>query len=663
MVSDKTETTGLNAIVETCEIGSTVIGVVWEGDATGDRLGSAVDGVGDVTGDSIDDVAFDAPLRDPDGITDAGTVYLVEGPSDAELVNAIVETCEIGETVAGRTLTGVQVEEYAGSSIAGTGDIDGDQIGDFVVGAPEKDNGGDLDAGAIYLVTETDPDPVGSCDSTGCTVVDFASGAQLDVAAGSLPGPLLITLEALLSVGELPAPPPVGLTLLGGVRLEPEAQGFAPPPPTLYLPTRAELEFALADNDAFDLYFFDGADWQDSGADFLVVANPQLAGRKAVFGSVDLLGTYAVFVADVEDDGVADALDNCPTIANPGQENQDGDSPGDVCDNCPAAANESQADADGDGTGDACDTSAIIRVSCTGQADVTTIQAAVDAVVESGTRIEIAPCGAGYTENVVVDRGLAMTLAGDGAGPVELDGAGGVALELLSTSGTAPVTITGLTLSGQTGLHALVPTVLQEVSFAAIGGTALDLDAGDHVARQLTMDSTVADGVDVAVGASVVLARSTLRGLGGVPVGVAGTADLVNTLIAECGGGVALAAGGVLTLRHSTIADNAAVGVDGSQGTPSVTDSILSGNVGGDVAGCVGVAASLVGSTDCGGTNLTGNPLFVGSGDYRLQPGSPAIESGFEGSVFGGLPCTDLTGNPRLLDYDGDGVSRLDLGA
>jgi hypothetical protein len=57
--------------------------------------------------------------------------------------------------------------------------------------------------------------------------------------------------------------------------------------------------------------------------------------------------------------------DNCPSIANGGQENQDGD-PGDMCDNCPAVSNaEGQAsDADGDLAGDACDGAGTGNVDC-----------------------------------------------------------------------------------------------------------------------------------------------------------------------------------------------------------------------------------------------------------------------------------------------------------
>ena len=71
---------------------------------------------------------------------------------------------------------------------------------------------------------------------------------------------------------------------------------------------------------------------------------------------------------DTDGDGITDDLDNCRWIANPAQENNDGDSLGDACDpdidadnlynavdNCPSVYNPDQADADHDGLGDACD--------------------------------------------------------------------------------------------------------------------------------------------------------------------------------------------------------------------------------------------------------------------------------------------------------------------
>ena len=58
---------------------------------------------------------------------------------------------------------------------------------------------------------------------------------------------------------------------------------------------------------------------------------------------------------DADRDGIADACDNCPINANPGQEDDDGDGVGDSCDNCLLTENPGQIDVDGDGIGDSCD--------------------------------------------------------------------------------------------------------------------------------------------------------------------------------------------------------------------------------------------------------------------------------------------------------------------
>jgi len=58
---------------------------------------------------------------------------------------------------------------------------------------------------------------------------------------------------------------------------------------------------------------------------------------------------------DGDQDGVGDAIDNCPARPNAGQADEDKDLHGDDCDNCPPFINVLQADGDGDGVGDACD--------------------------------------------------------------------------------------------------------------------------------------------------------------------------------------------------------------------------------------------------------------------------------------------------------------------
>jgi hypothetical protein len=72
-------------------------------------------------------------------------------------------------------------------------------------------------------------------------------------------------------------------------------------------------------------------------------------------GSAVVTNIVLARIGDTDQDGVADGLDNCVAVPNPGQENADGDALGDLCDNCPTIANAAQTDTDGDGYGDACD--------------------------------------------------------------------------------------------------------------------------------------------------------------------------------------------------------------------------------------------------------------------------------------------------------------------
>ncbi len=63
---------------------------------------------------------------------------------------------------------------------------------------------------------------------------------------------------------------------------------------------------------------------------------------------------------DIDEDGVLDKADNCPFVANAGQEDADGDGVGDDCDACPGVDDNADVDQDGlacfedDDDGDAC---------------------------------------------------------------------------------------------------------------------------------------------------------------------------------------------------------------------------------------------------------------------------------------------------------------------
>jgi len=57
--------------------------------------------------------------------------------------------------------------------------------------------------------------------------------------------------------------------------------------------------------------------------------------------------------ADIDGDGLLNAADNCPTMANADQADDESDGLGDVCDPCPV--NSNNVDGDDDGVGDVCD--------------------------------------------------------------------------------------------------------------------------------------------------------------------------------------------------------------------------------------------------------------------------------------------------------------------
>lgn len=69
-------------------------------------------------------------------------------------------------------------------------------------------------------------------------------------------------------------------------------------------------------------------------------------------------GDGAAATGDRDGDGVPDATDNCPDVANPDQHDEDGDQIGDACDLCPhlpATPGMPELDTDHDGIGDDCD--------------------------------------------------------------------------------------------------------------------------------------------------------------------------------------------------------------------------------------------------------------------------------------------------------------------
>lgn len=77
------------------------------------------------------------------------------------------------------------------------------------------------------------------------------------------------------------------------------------------------------------------------------------------------------------------------------------------------------------------------------------------------------------------------------------------------------------------------------------------------------------------------------------------------------------------------------------------------------------VSATGAGGLTQGQGNLNVDPLFTNAaaGDFGLGAGSPAIDAGDPTGLGTGESATDLAGNPRIADGNGDGTARTDMGA
>ncbi|MBA3301000.1 MAG: FG-GAP repeat protein, partial [Thermoleophilaceae bacterium] len=109
-------------------------GISIAGAAGADETGFAVGRAGDLNGDSRADVVVGAPAADPNGRYKAGTAWVIFGGSDA----AALDLASLGSR--GFRIDG-SAFGYAGWSVNGVDDLNGDGLGEIAIGAPFVDAG------------------------------------------------------------------------------------------------------------------------------------------------------------------------------------------------------------------------------------------------------------------------------------------------------------------------------------------------------------------------------------------------------------------------------------------------------------------------------------------------------------------------------------------
>ncbi|TAH36841.1 MAG: hypothetical protein EYC70_07585 [Planctomycetota bacterium] len=137
---------GASLVVLAGSVPAQTVGGGWDlkyrcdGNLPGDQYGRAVSAAGDVDGDGILDFAHGAPSADPGGLTDAGSVFVYSGATGGKLYR----------------FDGPHAIACLGVSVASAGDVNGDGRADLIAGAPCADSPAGLNEGAAFVYSGVD---------------------------------------------------------------------------------------------------------------------------------------------------------------------------------------------------------------------------------------------------------------------------------------------------------------------------------------------------------------------------------------------------------------------------------------------------------------------------------------------------------------------------
>jgi len=116
------------------------------GKSTSDLLGRGVSEAGDVNNDGIDDIMVDAAFNDDGGTNNEGAAYVFFGATDLSGTKALGGVSSADVTILGKTAI-----DTLGRGISGVGDVNGDGIADFAVGADATSSAAGTGAAYIFF--------------------------------------------------------------------------------------------------------------------------------------------------------------------------------------------------------------------------------------------------------------------------------------------------------------------------------------------------------------------------------------------------------------------------------------------------------------------------------------------------------------------------------